>query len=316
MRAPVLLVAAASLGSGALAAERAVRATEVPTPPPALSIDAGRPLFSLSGLRHGDRAERCVTLANDGPGTARPALTGRAEEGDLAPSLAVAVTRDCGDPTVLWSGRLDALATVADPEPLAAGATRRYGIAVEVAGTDDEVEGRRAVHEFGFGAERAEEPGGGVAPGDGTGAAVVGRADSARGCETISFGPRRAGRRRNRVLVKYHRIRGRVLAKLIVRIYGAPGSQRLVLVTGLRIGRRKVLMGRRWGRVTYRVGRGARVTSRTRPYRVRIAPGVLRPGRNVVRVVTAPRRGKRVRARYVLRIVGAPAGEGTACRIG
>lgn len=116
------------------------------------------------------------------------------------------------------------------------------------------------------------------------------------------------------MLIKYHRISGRVRAKLILRVFGAPGRQRLVLVTGLRVGRTEVLMGRRWGRVTYRVSAGARVTSRTRPFRVRIAPGVLKPGRNVVRVTTVPKRGKAVRARYVLTIVAR--GEKTACTIG
>ncbi|HEX2084930.1 MAG TPA: hypothetical protein VHF89_04555, partial [Solirubrobacteraceae bacterium] len=98
----------------------------------------------------------------------------------------------------------------------------------------------------------------------------------------------------------------------ILRIYGALGQQRLVLVTGLRVGR-DVLMGRRWGSVSYRVGDGAAVTSRKRPFRVRIAPGALKPGRNVVRVRVVPKRGPAVEARYVLNIAAGPRSE---CEIG
>ena len=113
------------------------------------------------------------------------------------------------------------------------------------------------------------------------------------------------------MLIKRHRVDSRVSAKLILRIYGAPGRQRLVLVTGLRVGR-EVLPGRRFGSVAYRVGGGAAVTSRKRPFRVRIAPGALKPGRNVVRVTVVPHGGRPVRARYVLSI----AGEGRTCEIG
>ena len=107
----------------------------------------------------------------------------------------------------------------------------------------------------------------------------------------------------------------RVRAKLILRIFGAVGQQRLVLVTGLRIAGDEILMDRRWGSVSYRVGSGATISSTKRPFRVRIAPGALQPGRNVVRVTTVPRRGKPVRARYVLRIQ-APTRETKACVIG
>ena len=59
---------------------------------------------------------------------------------------------------------------------------------------------------------------------------------------------------------------------------------------------------------------GARIPSGKRPFRVRIAPGMLQPGSNVVRVMTVPRHGKPVHARYVLRIRAAR--ETKACRIG
>ena len=85
-----------------------------------------------------------------------------------------------------------------------------------------------------------------------------------------------------------------------------------MLVTGLRIGRDVVVMGQNWGKVAYRVGAGAAIVSTKRPYRVRIAPGVLKPGRNVVRVTTTPRRGRPVNAKYVLNIEGAA----SACVIG
>ncbi|HEX8086511.1 MAG TPA: hypothetical protein VF529_19645 [Solirubrobacteraceae bacterium] len=316
MKALAIVAAGASLTSAAFAADRALRATD--TPAPGLTIDAGEPIFALEGLRHGDRAERCVTLRNEGPGDARATISGREEDGDLAPLLRASITRGCDDPTLLWSGTLDRFGTVADEEPWPQGAARRYGLAVEVAGEDDEIAGRHAVHEFAFAAETAEGRGGGetTAP-----PAVEERAPSASPpppatCTTISFAKTKGGRRKHPVLIKYHRISGRVQAKLILRIYGAIGQQRLVLVTGLRIGRVQVLMGRRWGRVTYRVAAGAPVTSRTRPFRVRIAPGVLKPGRNVVRVATIRKRGKPVRARYVLNIAAAARGEKVECRIG
>ena len=313
MRLLALLLATASLASGAFAAERALRSAPEPAAPQLVG-DAGAPLFTLEGLRGGDRAERRVVLTNAGPGAALASIAARAETGDLAPLLNVAITRGCDDPTLLWSGRLDALRATGDPEPWPAGEARRYGIAIEVAGSDDTVQGRRAVHEFAFGLARADEgaPPPAAPPAGGSAASA---ATATTACTTVTLAAPSARRRRRPVLVKYHRIKGRIRAKLIVRIFGAPGQQRLVLMTGLRIGRHEVLMGRRWGRVTYRVGRGAAVTSRTRPFRVRIAPGVLRPGRNVVRVRTIPRRGRAVRARYVLKIVAAP-GEGTGCRIG
>jgi hypothetical protein len=315
-----LFVAFLALGSSAFAAERALRAQGDPAP--GLTIDAGQPIFDLAGLRHGDRADRCVTLTNEGPGEARSAVLGRAESGDLAPLLRVAITRGCDDdPTLLWSGRLDQLDTAPDPEPWPERTRRRYGIAVEVTGEDAEIQGRRAVHEFAFGAEASGAPAPSApsapAPSEPPRAAepVEARAPSTT-CTTIAFANTKGGRRKHPVLIKYHRISGRIQAKLILRIYGAIGQQRLVLVTGLRIGRDEVLMGRRWGRVSYRVANGAAVTSRKRPFRVRIAPGVLKPGRNVVRVTTVPKRGKAVRARYVLNIEAAARGERTECRIG
>lgn len=317
MRAIALLLAAlAALAGGAFAATRA--ATAPPASPPGLTIDAARPLFELANLRHGDRAERCVTVTNEGPGPAAGFVLGRVEAGDLAPHLGVTVTRDCGG-AVLFTGSLAEFDAVADAE-WPAGERRRFGIAVEVTGSDADVQGRRAVHEFGFAAEAAP-----LAGADATGAAPAPAAkesgDDADGsragaaasvaCSRLSFA--RAGRRRRPVLIKRHRVDARVTAKLILRIYGAAGAQRLVLVTGLRVGRR-VLPGRSWGRVAYRVGGGATVTSRRRPFRVRIAPGALRPGRNVVRVTVVPRRGRPVQARYVLRIA-APNGR-QECEIG
>jgi hypothetical protein len=130
----------------------------------------------------------------------------------------------------------------------------------------------------------------------------------------IAFAPQGPARRRHPVLIKRHRVDAKVSAKLILRIYGAPGQQRLVLVTGLRVGRR-VLIARKWGRVSYRVGAGAAVVSRKRPFRVRIAPGALIPGRNVVRVTVVPRAGRPVNAKYVLNIA-APQSGGTTCVIG
>jgi hypothetical protein len=319
MRTAALVVAAvASLAAAALAAARAL--TAPPATPPGLSIDASRPLFELTNLRHGDRAERCVGVTNEGPGPASGAVVGRVEAGDLAEHLAVTVTRGCAGGAVLFSGRLDELASVRDGE-WPAGERRRFGIAVEVAGLDAAVQGRRGVHAFGFAAEPAAGAGpDGGADSDGA-APAVGGAPSAGGgaaegaaCSSLSFVPVAGRKRRRPVLVKRHRVDARVTAKLILRIYGALGQQRLVLVTGLRVGR-KVLPGRRWGRVSYRVGGGAAVTSRRRPFRVRIAPGALKPGRNVVHVTVVPRSGKPVRARYVLRIAAASGG-GSGCEIG
>jgi hypothetical protein len=316
--ATLVLAALAAVASGALAATRA--GTEPAPSSPRLTIDAAGPLFEVAALRHRDRVERCVAVTNEGPGDARGFVLGRVESGDLAEHLAVAITRGCGG-TVLFSGRLADLATVADGE-WPAGERRRLGIAVEVAGSDAEVQGRRAVHEFGFAVEaapRAEPPapGGGGARDGGVLAGASGAAASEEGatpaptCSRLSFAPTR-GRRRP-VLIKRHRVDARVTAKLILRIYGAAGQQRLVLVTGLRVGR-KVLPGRRWGRVAYRIGDGAAVTSRRRPFRVRIAPGALRPGRNVVRVTVVPRHGRPVHARYVLTIDAARAADD--CEIG
>jgi hypothetical protein len=298
------LLALVAAAGGALGAERALR-TSAP-PPPALSLDAGDPLFTLEGLRHGDRAERCVAVTNEGPGAAAAVVSGRREDGDLAPLLRAAVTRGCGEGgTLLYSGPLSDL-SAPDPAPWPPGEVRRYGIAVEVTGADAEVQGRRAVHELAFAATAAEDsgpaaaeaPGSAEAPapaasreGRGPGAA---EASASAACRTVSL-----GRHSRRVLVKRHRVGARVHAKLIVRVYGLPGRERLVLVTGLRIGRR-VLPGRRFGRVAYRVDRGAALTSRRRPFRIRVAPGALRPGRNVVRVTVVPRGGRPVRARYIL----------------
>lgn len=305
MRIVLSLLALAALSTGAFAAERALRAG-AEAPAPGLTIDAGSPLFRLEGLRHGDRAERCVAVTNQGPGEARGTIAGRTEGGELARFLRVAVTRGCGGGTLLWSGRLDELGSVGDAEAWPAKGQRRYGLAIEVAGSDDEIQGRRAVQEFAFTAEgdepAPEPPVAEQAPSEDPAPAPV--------CRTITFAP--SGTRRRPVLIKRHRVDARVNAKLILRIFGRPGQQRLVLVTGLRIGRDAVVMGRNWGRVAYRVGEGAAIVSRRRPYRVRIAPGVLKPGRNVVRVTTTPRRGKPVDARYVLTIEGAA----SACVIG
>ena len=288
--AALLLAAFAALGSAALAATRA--ATAPAPPPPGLTLEAAGPLFTVKNLRHGDRVERCVTVTNEGPGVARGFVLGRVERGDLARHLAVTVTRGCAG-AVLFSGRLADLDALADGE-WPAGERRRVGIAVEVTGSDAQVQGRSAVQEFGFGVQAAQ----------GDAAVESGAAASAQPvCARLRFAAVR-GRRRP-VLIKRHRVDARVHAKLILRIYGAPGAQRLVLVTGLRVGRR-VLPGRRWGRVAYRIGAGATVTSRRRPFRVRIAPGALRPGRNVVRVTVAPKRGRAVQARYVLTIAASP----------
>ncbi|HEV3002745.1 MAG TPA: hypothetical protein VGW75_18555 [Solirubrobacteraceae bacterium] len=285
---------------------------DVREPLPVLSVDSGRPLFALRGLRHGDRAVRCVGLTNEGPGEAFGSVLGRSEGGDLGRSLRLAVTRGCDGGTVLFSGRLDEFERARDDEPWPAGARRTYGLAVEVVGSDEEVQGRRAGHEFAFASERPE---GDPAPAPAAGGASSEQPPAAAqpACTSIAFAPS-GGRRRRPVLIKRHRVDARVTAKLILRIYGAPGAQRLVLVTGLRVGR-TVLMGRDWGRVSYRVAGGAAVTSTRRPFRVRIAPGALRPGRNVVRVTVVPRHGRAVRARYVLRIAAPPIG-GTSCVIG
>jgi hypothetical protein len=310
MRLLLSLVVVAVLGSTAYAAERALR-DDAPAPRPAIRIDAGRPLFALAGLRHGDRATRCVTLTNEGPGEARAAVAGRSEGGELQRFLRVAITRGCDGGTLLWSGRLDALGTAADPEAWPANGQRRYGIAIEVAGTDDEIQGLRATQEFAFTAEGdAPPPPAPELPREEARSEGPPAPPAAPACRTITFAP--AGRKRRPVLVKRHRVDARVHAKLILRIYGAPGQQRLVLVTGLRIGRDAVVMGSDWGSVSYRVRDGAAIVSRRRPYRVRIAPGVLQPGRNVIRVTTKPKRGAAVRAKYVLNIEGAA----SACVIG
>ena len=149
------LVALAALAAAAVAAERVARRA---TPPaPGLSIADGRPLFALHDLRHGDTAERCVTLTNESAGDVRAAVRGRGEDGDLAPHLAVAVSRGCSEGTLLFSGRMNELAAAQDPSPWPAGARRQYRIAVEVAGSYDQVQGRRAVQEFAFAAD-GEDP--------------------------------------------------------------------------------------------------------------------------------------------------------------
>jgi hypothetical protein len=296
------LLALLAVAAGALAAART--AGQPRAAAPGLSIDAAAPLFDLHGLRHGDRAERCVSVTNEGAEEARGLVLGRVEAGDLAQHLGVAVRRGCGEGPLVFSGRLSDLRTVTDPG-WAGGERRRYGIAVEVVGSDDDVQGRRAVQTFGFGVEGAS----GEAA---SGAAESGEGHAPRACTRLTFAKAR-GKRRRPVLVKRHRVDARVTAKLILRIYGADGNQRLVFVTGLRVGRR-VLPGRRYGSVSYRVGAGAAVTSRRRPFRVRIAPGVLKPGRNVVRVTVVPKGRPPVRARYVLRIAAAPGG--SECEIG
>lgn len=306
------VLAVLALGAGALAATRALAPSDAA--PPGLTTDATGPLFRLAGLRHGDRAERCVTVTNEGPGEAAAFVLGRVEDGDLARYLAAVVRRGCGEGVVLWSGRLAALREVRD-EVWPAGARRRFAIAVEVAGSDAEVQGRRAVQELGFGLRAAPAAPAGPPPAEPPPPTA---ADSrgepvAPGCARLTFA-RGGARRRRPVLVKRRRIDARVTAKLILRIYGAAGQQRLVLVTGLRVGR-DVLPGRRYGRVSYRVRDGASVTSRRRPFRVRVAPGALRPGRNVVHVTVVPKGRGPVRARYVLRIAAAP-GDATECEIG
>jgi hypothetical protein len=309
MRILFTLLALATLASGAFAAQRALETP--PAPPAGLTVDGGRPLFSLTGLRHGDRAERCATVTNEGPGEAKGSVLSRSEGGDLARFLRVAVTRGCDGGTLLYSGRLDELSAVADPERWPEGQHRAYGIAIEVAGSDDDVAGRRATHEFAF-ANENERPAPQPPP-----APPAEAAASSAGpvCRTIAFAqPSGAAPRRHPVLIKRHRVDAKVTAKLILRIYGALGQQRLVLVTGLRVGRR-VLIARKWGRVSYRVGAGAAFVSRKRPFRVRIAPGALIPGRNVVRVTVVPRDGRQVKAKYVLNIA-APQSGGTTCVIG
>jgi hypothetical protein len=309
------LIAMLAVAGGALAAARAAR--EAPAAAPGLSIDAPGPLFDLTGLRHGDRAERCIAVTNEGSEEAAGFVLGRVEAGDLAPHLGVVVRRGCGSGPVVFSGRLSDLRSVTDPG-WAGGERRRYEIAVEVAGSDAEVQGRRAVQEFGFGLEairRERDAAAGSSSGDGGGDEAASAAESSASapvCTRLSF----AGavkRQRRPVLIKRHRVDARVTAKLILRIFGADGQQRLVLVTGLRVGR-KVLPGRRYGRVAYRVGGGAAVTSRRRPFRVRIAPGALRPGRNVVRVTVVPKGRAPVRARYVLHIAAAKGS--SECEIG
>ena len=62
-----------------------------------------------------------------------------------------------------------------------------------------------------------------------------------------------------------------------------------MLTTGLRV-RGRTLRIPRWARVTYRVGGRPVASARRRPFRARIAPGVLRPGTNAVSVTVRPRR--------------------------
>ena len=180
-----------------------------------------------------------MTITNEAPATALPTVLGRSERATSRRILRVAVTRGCDDPTLLWSGRLDALS--AAPRPGAAPAGRARAATGSRSRSRARTRRCRAAGPCtsSRSARRTRERAPSGPPPEVPPQAPAG---TERGLDHslpdhLARPSRPPARRRNPVLIKYHRIRGRILAKLIVRIYGAPGRQRLVLVTGLRIGR-------------------------------------------------------------------------------
>ena len=271
----LILVATAQVARGALA----TGAPEVPAP--RLKHDGAR-LFDLRGLRQGDRAERCLRFVNDGEHPVAVGVFGTGRDAGLAKDLRLDLRRGCDGGELLWSGSMRSFPeeerAVADPLPVAAGEERGYGLAVEVVG---EPAPRAALTQtFAVGAVTAADQ----------------RAESVA-CTTLKLG---AGAKRG-TLTKRARLRGRIDAKLIVQVLGRGADQRLILVTGLRVGKR-VLAGGSWARVTYAIDGRRVATPRRRPFKAKTLPGDLAPGTRTITARVTPNRGRPIRVGFVLKI--------------
>ena len=246
--------------------------------PRASRSDATGPLFVLEGLRHGDRAERCVTVTNEG--AARPRASPCSASGRAATSLTTSRSWSraaAPSGTLLFSGRLDDFAAPPTREPLAGGAS------------------------------------GGSSGSPSRWPALTRRCRAAAPCRVRGRGGGSAGRRARTSRRRARPCRTLALRRDAAAGGGAPGpdqapprqpadhgeadhpdlrrARAAAARAGDRAADRQAGPARPgFGRVGYRVGRGAAVVSRRRPFRVRIAPGALKPGRNVVRVVVVPQR--------------------------
>lgn len=288
---------------------------------PALTDDTSGPLFTLTAMRAGDVAARCLTLTNEGPGTARVRMFGadRIDE-DLAASLRLSVVRgsrpidaraaSCEgfvpDPTtygyadagVIYRGALADYAptesgAIHDPGTWQAGDRHAYKLVVAVLAPDDDAaRARRLTQSFAFAAEPAAST-------------------AASACRAVALP---ATRRAHGRLIAEVAVARRVMARLVVRGYGRAGREHLVMTTGLRV-RGRALVIPRWAAIAYELnGRPLAVTGE-RPFRARARAAALRTGPNVVRV-TIRRAGRDVReARVVFPLHVEPAGQGgrTVC---
>lgn len=257
-----------------------------------LTLGTSAPLFAGAGardLRPGDRVVSCVTVRNAGAAATAAALYAQGLEGALAPFLELTVTRGrTGGPgcagfvpdETVFAGRLSEFPArladaVVDPAVLAPGEARGLRFALTLA--DDPAAAGRAVS-WNWRLAVEARP-----------------AAASRACSRL-HAPARGER-----VIRSRRLSRRVRAVLVLRRFGPPGADRLVLTTGLRV-RGRTLLVPGWARVTYRVDGRVLRTARRRPFRVRVAPGVLHGGTNHVSVTVRPRRGDARTTSFAVRV--------------
>ena len=282
MLAPVVLVTA-----GASAAVLPAAGPDRP----GLGLSTSAPLFSgpaTRDLRPGDRVRSCITVRNVSDAATAAALYSTRSDDGLAPFLELTVTEGsehgprCAGfvpRRKLFAGLLsdfprrldDALVVpdVLDPR-------ERRGLRFELALVDDAAAAGRTVSWDWRLAARALP------------ASIASRACA------------RARTRRDRI-IRTRPLSSRVSTVLVLRGFGRPGADRLVLTTGLRV-RGRTLLVPRWARVTYRVNGRALATAQQRPFRVRVPPARLRAGVNRVSVTVQPRRGRTRTTTFTARV--------------
>lgn len=287
--ATLLLVPVALLAAGASAGALPGGGS----PAPRLSLGTAAPLFAGAAardLRPGDRVRACVTVRNTGDAPAAAALLARDVEGGLAPFLALTVTR----------GRApgEGCAGFVPEEPVFAGRLSEFPARIEDALVDPAVLAPGEARGLRFVLELADDP------------AAAGREVSWSWRLAVEPRPAQAASHacarvrppaRRDVMLKTRRLSTRVRAVLILRGFGGPGADRLVLTTGLRV-RGRTLLIPRWARVTYRVNGRALGVARRRPFRARVAPRALRTGTNRVSVTVQPRRGAPRTTSFAVRV--------------
>ena len=245
---------------------------------PRFVLDAGAPLFAARDLVPGARRSACMAVRNAGGAPGRPALYAAGPRGALARHLRLTVARG---------------ATCADAAVVVYDGTLAAfpgSLATALAEPAVWAPGERGAYRFDLVLGSDPAAAGLSAAWDWRIAvepAAVARSVRPATCERLSA---------SRPFAR--RVRG-VRVELRIR------RARLEVRTRLRA-----------ARVRYRVNERAAGTSRRRPFRVRVPAAAFRPGRNVVRVVLAPRRGRARTAVFRLSAKPATTGGRRTCVLG